>query len=267
MYIYPVKENFRYKLSRIIMTAPPYIKYLILSFVIALCLASCKESGEVKLELTNKQIFYTDIDPTGGEYSDESLKKSQNILNYTLTNTTGKKLLFVFEPQELSSSIGISPTTQYYGYIGFTITDKNDSIKQVRLHLPLWTEMSDLFECDLYLLQKKREKYVKLGVKPQHIEIVDKFINHSIVVYPGETRTFQAVLHLPIVQQTDRRLQHGGSYYPKLDKDDTLKLFYYCKAKELKNSLPVYLQEELVKNGIEIFDGELSANPVKLAER
>ena len=249
------------------MTTPPYLKF-ILCLILFYCLISCKETGEVKLELQNKQIYHTDLPKIRGDYeSNTSRQKSQNIITYTLSNTTNKKLLFLFEPQDLSPSAGISPTTQYYGYVGFTITDRNDNIKKFYPHLPMWAETSDLSGCELYQLQKKRDMYAKLEVETQKVDIVDRFINHSIVLYPGETRTFKALLKLPIVWETDRSLQKGGLYYPELEEGDAFKLFYYCKAGELRNSLPKYIQEELTENEIEIFDGKLSANPVKLKKR
>lgn len=225
---------------------------------------SCQKDSEVKLEVINKEIYFVPIVEGQFQYKDEKeRKKAANIITYNLKNTTNKKLLFVFNKMELNPSDNpISPTTHDFGYMGFYIKKQTDSIKRFNFSLSHFPG-----GCDDYNLSSeelKRKNYTILGARD--IKNTDNFINNSIIIYPGETRTFKAIIHLSLISERDERIRTSPVFY-HLDETDTFQLFYFCKAKAMKNSLPEYLQNDLEKNNIEIFDGKLTANPVKLRKR
>lgn len=228
---------------------------------------ACQKKGEVTLQLHNKEIHYVVLEDMQRRYVNEERQRSETIMNYTLKNTTDKKLLFVFDKKELAPSLGISPDTSFYGYMGFTIADHTDKIRKFWVISPLWAENGDLQGCELYQLQKMQNFYLKQGIESKDAQLIDDFINNSIVLYPGETRTFKTILSLPLIWEIDRRTETPLLRYYDLKETDNFQLFYFCKAAEMKSRLPKYLKDELDRNEIEIFDGKLEAAPIKLKKK
>lgn len=253
------------------MTTARYLNPTRLTIIaLAFTLLGCKNTSEVKLEMVNKEIYFLDsvADNRRMYFKDKAEKKrAQNIVSYRLTNTTDKKLLFVFNKIEIQPSTVISPTTFYYGYIGFTIHDKNKKVRKFYPVMPMSDKMAPLYGCKFHELYKKRSIYANLGVTEDKVQDFDNFLNNSIVIYPGETRTFKGLFYLPIITERDSLTEEGSLSYYDLDESDSFELFYYCKAGALKNSLPQYVKDDLDSNNIEIFDGELKASPVKLKKR
>jgi len=234
-------------------------------------LNSCqKNTGEVKLTLENKGIYFLDSISQNHwlQYEDE-LERSlaQNIITYSLSNTTNKKLLFVFDQLALEPCIGISTTTNHYGYMGFIITDKSGKIKMPYATMVTPSEIADLVECDLHELEKKRNTYSTLEVKESGVPDFDNYLHNAVLINPSETRMFKAILYLPIIWERDERTNSSNMSYRDLTGGDELKLLYYCKAADFKKSLPQYIKDDLVKNNIEVFDGILEANAIRLKKK
>lgn len=233
-----------------------------------LLIVGCSK-GEVTLEIENTEVFFLDslADNYWLQYKDESeRKKAQNIITYRLTNTTEKKLLFVFDQLNPEPSIGISPDTQHYGYIGFTIKDKDRKIKMPDATMVTSVKTGDLFDCQLHELEKRRDLYGSLGIA-SGVNDFNNFIHNAVIINPGETRTFKAIVYLPLLWERDKRTESGNLSYRHLVEGDKFQLFYYCKAANLKWSLPKYIRDDLAKNNIEIFDGKLEAVAIKLKEK
>lgn len=250
------------------MTTPPHLKFLRVFVITAsMVIVGCKEKSEIKLEVKNKLLHYVSVGDHQLEYKNESEKKNAaNVITYVLTNPSNKKALFFFN--KLSLEPGYAPVTSnlYSGYIGFYIWNKENVVKKFTLLMPLWVERGRLSGCELRNIISKRNTYNALGIKDQNVDIVDNFIQNSIILNPGEKRTFKALIHLPIIQEIDSITQIPPIYY-RLEDTDKLQLFYYCNRSEIEKALPKYLLEELKYNEVEIFSGELRANSIKLKKQ
>jgi len=222
------------------------------------------------LTVENSEIYFLDtlLSQRWTNYSNEpEREQARNIITYRLSNTTGKKFLFAFDQLTLEPSIEISPVTQHYGYMGFTITDRKGKVQIPYATMVTPAVTGDLFECDSYRSDKRRDYYRELGIGSAQINDFDNYIRNSMVIGPGETRVFRAIVYLPIMYERDDRTGSGNLSYRDLKADDEFQLFYYCKAAALRSSLPKYIREDLAKNEIEIFDGKLEASPVKLKKK
>ncbi len=139
-------------------------------------------------------------------------------------------------------------------------------VKKFTLPMPFWVERGSLSGCKLHNIISKRNTYNAFGIKDQNVDIVDNFIQNSIIINPGEKRTFKVLINLPIIQEIDSTTETPPIYY-RLDDTDKLQLFYYCNRSEIEKAIPKYLLEELKYNEVEIFSGELRANSIKLKKQ
>lgn len=248
------------------MTTLLNIKQLLVLFLTALPLISCKKEGEVKLELKNKEVYFAD---TEGDYKykyDSLGQKAENLVTYTFTNTTNRKYLFAFDRELIHPSI--QNERDAIGYIGFTLLN-NKSVKSFSMPAVTWGGDKDegCGKCIISNDSLKQLKYNKLGVDVQNIKAVENYIKNFFVLGPNESKTFKTFVSLPIIREANGTLGIPPIYYNKLNNNDEFQLFYSCEGKALLKVLPQYIKDELEKNEIEIFDGKLTANTVKLKKR
>ncbi|KGO84655.1 hypothetical protein Q765_20360 [Flavobacterium rivuli WB 3.3-2 = DSM 21788] len=238
-------------------------KFIALLLLLSLC--SCLKEQDAVLKLNNKEVYFVDTSSQGSDmrsYSTDSLRnKSVTVISYTLSNPTNKKLLFVIDTNDFFPYYG-EPVSR--GILGFTIKDKNGIIIK---HSPSVIDYANNSEdhyhvnIKLHEMELKWQKQALLGTSPQ----IDNYIDNSVVLHPSETKTFKVLVSLPIVLEHDRILRNGGAAaFNNLKEGYTFQVFYKCKAKALKASLPKYLKDELTENEIEIFEGTLYSNPAVL---
>jgi len=228
-------------------------------------LCSCLKNKDAVIKLNNDVVYFVDMpldNKNMRSYASDSVRnKSLTVVSYTLSNPTNKKLLFVIDTKDFFSYYG-EPLAR--GILGFTIKDKNGSIVKDSPSITDFIDSSnDRYHAKIVLHEQelKWQRNALLGTSPQ----LDSYIDNSFVLHPGETKTFKAIVSLPIVLETDSILLHGGAAaFYNLKDGYTFQVFYKCKANELKESLPNYLKEELAENEIEIYDGILYSNPAVL---
>jgi len=235
-----------------------------IAFLLLLSLCSCLKEQDAVLKLNNREVYFVDIslgDTNMRYYANDLLrKKSFNVISYTLSNPTNKKLLFVIDTNDFFSYYG-EPVSR--GILGFTINDKNGSIVKDSPSITHFIDNDDRYHHEVaqHELELKWQRQALLGTSPQ----IDNYIDNSVVLHPGETKTYKAILSLPIVLEHDRILRNGSAAaFNDLKEGYTFQVFYKCNAKALKNILPKYLKNELAENEIEIFDGTLYSNPAVL---
>jgi len=231
-------------------------------------MTGCTENPGLTLEVINKQLHYVAVENMQHKYKNETeRKKAANVVTYVLTNPSNKKVLFFFDKLDLLPEYApVTSEKTYSGYIGYYIWDKQNTVKKFSVASPMWAQRGELSGCKLHDIAK-RNIYNAFGVEDQNTDLVDNFIRNSVIVNPGETRTFKALIHLPIVHESDSNTETPSIYYPDLQDTDTFQLFYYCNSSEVKKALPKYLLEELTHNEVEIFEGELRANAIKLKKK
>ncbi len=237
--------------------------------IILLAAVGCKSnSGVVTLELKNDKIIYVNNEDTNLSYvyNDEIAREnSANVIEVLLSNKTEKKLLFVFDRDVLYPSSKI--VNDAYGHMGFQIKDKDSSVQALSKPMVSFDNSRSTCNSEMFMLNDsiKKVKYRKLGIDKKSIDYVDNLLNNSVVLYPGESHIFKFIVSLPIITEIDSKRGIAPVFYSKLDGDFRFQLFYSCNAKSLEDLLPAYYIEQLEKNQVEIFDGVLLSNNVKLS--
>lgn len=246
------------------------IKLLKLTSVL-IVLTGCKksESSAVSLSVKNSEIYFLGEDSIYGVYSYMNNSKryeSENVITYTISNNTDKKLLFAFDKDELHPTV--KDEEYELGFLGFRVLDDDSTALTYSMPLVSWRYPA-MCALDTYVRNDSilKAKYKRLGVNPNNARSVDNFIVNSTVLYPNESKTFKVILSLPIVKEGDSKFNRHPVYYQNLQDEQTFHLLYSCDGVALNKILPKYLQEELKSNDIEIFDGIVFSNGVKLTRK
>jgi hypothetical protein len=227
-----------------------------------LCLCSSMTEEHAVLKLNNSKVYFADIPPGSDmrSYSTDSLRnKSVTVISYTLSNPTDEKLLFVIN---LEDFYPYPASAEGRDVLGVIIKDKSGNVVKDN---PSITDYNNTNEDHYYVNVKQRELELKLRAQALlgSSDLIDNYINNSIILHPGETKTFRVLVSLPIFLEHDGILRNGGAAWLNVKEGYTFQLFYKCNAKELKGSLPKYLRDELEQNDIETYNGTLYS---KLAE-
>ena len=235
-----------------------------IAFLLLLSLCSCIKEQDAVLKLNNSKVYFVDM-PSGNSdirsYSNDSLrKKSSTVISYTLSNPTDKKLLFVIDRDDFYP-YPTSPDGR--NVLGFKIKDKNGNVVKDNPSITDYVNTSEdhyHINVELHKVELKRQRQTLLETTNE----IDNYINNSVIIYPGETRTFKVIVSLPIFLEHDHILRNGGAAWLNLKEGYSFQLFYKRNAKELKSILPKYLKDELAENEIEIYNGILYSNPATL---
>lgn len=238
-----------------------------LLFILPLFISCNKQSsekkGDVTLTLLNDSVTY--IVPREWEneinhwYENDIIKDSAyNVIRYKLTNNTNKKLLFLLRDIDLIDVESIQLTIKEEG----KFKDGSNSL----LH-PAGTD-----DCQIYVLEYEQElknekayKMNKLGIGyGDYAGVYEKYLKQQVVISPGESREFTALLPLPFIisEQTNA---YYYTFYPNLNY--TFSLDYSVNMQDLLEALPDRDEEDLKRNNIEIFDGKLTSNEIKLVRK
>jgi len=227
-----------------------------------LCLCSCSKEQDAVIELENSKVYFLNIS-SQTSYNEVEKDKSTTVLNFTFSNPTHKKLLFIFDKEDLYP---FNQLPAGFGDLQYVIKDENDSL--VKLSQPMIhyaTTMDDCFyEGRVYEHNLKYEKYKAFRISGRTVEIVDNYIKNSFVLHPGEKRKFKLVINLPILIESHPKMQNNPAYYKNLKEGQKFQLVYNCDVKALKDVLPKYLRDELEQNDIEIYNGTLYSNQAVL---
>jgi len=235
-----------------------------IALLLLLSLCSCIKEQDAVLKLNNREVYFAGM-PSGNtdmrSYSSDSLRdNSVTVISYTLSNPTDKKLLFVINPEDFYP---YRASADGRDVLGYTIKDKNGIVIKDNPSVTDYVNNSEdhyHINVKLHELELKRKRQYLLGTS----ELIDNYINNSVVLHPGETKTFKVLVSLPIFLEHDRILRNGGAAWLNVKEGSTFQLFYKCNAKKLKWSLPKYLRDDLAENEVEIYNGMLYSNPAVL---
>lgn len=230
-------------------------------------LLSCNNKKDVvTLHLNNDTIYYGAVRDSSfyqewnRSYKDEQhKKKSFNVISYTITNPTDKRLLFLIKDIDLINVYALE-----------TIVKKN-GVEQI-LEMPLYDfSLSVIDSCsfcksDLLFEQELAEsaKLRLMGAK-RNLFLFKSYLTQSVILEPNETREFKAFISLPFMRESDpSTLQTHLSYDLRPNNKYKYSLHYKLKKEEVLEELTPQQIDELKRNKIEIFDGELISNEVDL---
>lgn len=234
-----------------------------ISILLFLTIVSCSTDKKVvTLRIENEQIYFVDSTNTVMNYnynSSESRSKSENIITYVISNETDKKLLFIID-KKIYPSVEKELTISGSAY--FVIKDKVGETK--KYNMPLVNFDREVNSNKIYSDSIKNNYYNKIGVENKNIDYVANLFENSIIIGPGERKTFKAIVNFPIISEINSKQGINPLYYSGLKDAENFQIYYSCNAKALMSCLPKYVRNELNNNEAEIFEGIIESNEVPL---
>lgn len=237
--------------------------YLLLSALINFSCSNTKSAPVNELVITNETVYYSG-DTLNSNRRDlyESKEQRENALNvvkYKLKNTSDKRMLFLIRDTELVKVYGLQIQIKENEKLvrsGHTMVtfDNNaiDSCSFCKGHL--------IFEQE----QETDRRLKKLGAK-KNVRLFSSYLTQSVILEPNETREFSALISLPLFVELDpKTIQTPSGFDLKSDGIYTFALVYELDKKELFDELSQEQIKELDDNNIEVFDGKIISNEVKL---
>lgn len=247
---------------------------------ISLLLLSCKEEGNLELELLNKEIIclnnfeYNNSKLYENHYFDDKLydSLSRNILHFKLKNNSSKRYFLILNEDNIGSlendyylKITNAEKIKYeVNNLSFNFY-QNDSI--LNGQITLLTSCGILNKCSPMVLQnsldsifieklKKRKQFNSRNISLQNKEVLEK----SFVLQPGETKYFTTLINLPL-RKEDYWLSHVDSLKPNL-----ASITLINNRKHTLSLLSIDQKQNISENKYELFDGIINSNkvPVRL---
>jgi len=232
-----------------------------------LTLGCSKKEKTLTITVVNPYIKYLDTlqtDKTIAHYKDEKARsKATNVITFTVSNPTDKKYLLVLNTD--SPEPAYSPDFDLKSpAISYRILDKKNEMKRYSPGIADSFSTDSCLDCGFDSFVRQMEGYKQLGITKNYSSEIYNYLHNAVTIYPGEKRTFKSIVKLPIVLEPLKKTGGGIIRYKDLENTDSFELVYGCKAAYLKDELPKYMLDELEYNKIEIFDGEIRSNKVKL---
>lgn len=231
--------------------------YIIVIFLLS-CQSSMEESG-LEIELTNKEVFFIQTEEPERYKNDADRKLSYTLLSVKFKNNSDKKLLIFLNPQELN----FEEKSEYFSH---KCVIENVGIKQGVLSTFL-NYPEGLNSIEQYNESLKNVKYNSLGLSAIEKKLYSLYEEYSVVLGPNEIKTVYFSLNLPIIKEFEPHILQDAIRYGDLEEGLNFKFIYEIRADVIRQNLPNFLKEELEANKVEIFEGCIYSNSVKLKKR
>jgi hypothetical protein len=228
---------------------------------------SDKISG-LKITMKNSNVFFVDINTEDLMYLDTlKKKKSFNLIELDFKNVSKKKMMLFLDPSTILFFKEKYLFNEQYLVHNFLITKDDEMIRVNNILVSFTDYPKGLDNIEHFNKKRKEEKYKYMGLSNKECNIYDLYENHSLVLDINETRTFFFALHLPIVKEINSDIQQNPLLFDNLEEDLDFKFYYHSLGQDIYDDLPRFVKDELNRNNIEIFDGTVYSNSVKLKKR
>lgn len=246
------------------------MKYLCLVILIT-CFKfdSFETQNQLEIELINKEVYYINLDSEIEQYQNEKKKElSYNLIELKLRNVSGKKMLLFINPNKIDfSNDGFYTDILKYLYHGHLIEFEGKSKRVNNILTSFSTNPEGLEFKENHEYNLRQMKYKSIGLAESEKTAYTLYEQFSLVLGINETKTFYFALHLPIIEESNPNLLQNPVRYSKLEESFDFKFVYQASADSIYKHLPNFVKEELKENEVEIFNGTVYSNSVKLKER
>uniref|UniRef100_UPI0040499A10 hypothetical protein n=1 Tax=Flavobacterium sp. TaxID=239 RepID=UPI0040499A10 len=227
-----------------------------------------KNNQVIEITLKNKAIYFIDIDPENDFYKDSiEREKSFNVVEIEFKNTSNDKMLLFINSEEMTFYSGHDDAYNYYfehtGFIDAGNTKPEGKYKM--FDFKKYPEGLDNIEN--HKSDVRKMKYKNLNLKEREKTAFEMFEKYAFYLGSNETKTVYFHVKLPLLNEASYDLQQNPSGYINLKEGWHFKFRYEAHSKNIYKDLPYFVKEELHNNKIEIFDGEIVSNAVKLKKR
>jgi hypothetical protein len=253
------------------------MKRIIGLLLLAVMLSSCADKRQMQLELTLlndtlrciRDFDINKLYKTSKDFDRVYFVRSVNVVKYKIYNPTDKKYLIVLDPDHFDNH---KIERIYNGELIYANLLNLDIFKNGQ---QLYAGFSDDFLIDtpaevhkevdyfLHLDTLNHEKFkVLYRTKGYQLDYFTKVINHSVVIYPGQTKYFRTMINLPTPNLRFGFLAHG--YYLQGDGNYQTRLTVFNNKEVTNDHLTPDLKREIKRNGYTIFDGAIHSKKIPL---
>lgn len=227
-----------------------------------------KTNQAIEITLKNKAIYFIDLDPENDFYKDSiEREKSFNVVEIEFKNTSNDKLLLFINPEEMTFHSGNDDAYNYYFYYTGFIDAGNTKPEGKYALVSFLSCPEGLDNIENHKSEVRKMKYKKLNLKESEKTAFEMLEKYAFYLGANETKTVYFHVNLPIVKEFNYEIQQNPSGYVNLKEGWDFKFMYEANSKNIYNDLPDFVKDELRNNKIEIFDGEIVSNAVKLKKR
>lgn len=230
----------------------------ILPILAALIFCGCKkEEGKVEIQILNKEVHSLDKEFKGDFYfTNEEIKKSQNIIRFKLINNTDYKQILVFNPFDSALSNLMPEVKGANGEIKKYSPGIRDFFND-----PEYIAYSN---CMLNTWEDITVNYKNMGIK--EVDIYMDYRQNNILLYPGEERIIETIIYLPLLSAYYNRFASGSIKFYGIKEYDLFCLTYKTYPLRYKRSLPDWELKQLNDKNILFYDDTIRSNyiPIKL---
>lgn len=228
---------------------------LIALLVIMICYGCQKENkGKVEIYILTKDVHCLDIDGKSSYLTDDEKNKSLNKVRFKIVNNTDKVQLLVFNPYDSGFS-DLMPE----------IKGRNGKINKYFPGIADHFDDPDAMaysDCILTVLQDKFKLYENSGSK--NIPVYIYYKENQVLLQPGEERTFQTPIYLPVLSTYVNRFTIGRTRFNGVKNGDSLYLKYSTYVPRHKNALPDWELKELNAKGINFYADTIKSNAIPI---
>lgn len=254
------------------------MKKIVLAFLVLTSMGCfAQKKGAVKLEILDQNLYYydyTEIDsnPKLSELRNWKLKDSivnfsKNIITYKITNNSNNKYFFVMNDDNFTDINNVDYKTMsnkdYQTKVQMAIINSNKKNISPSLKGEYITLRNpDNVYCLLIRDSLENANYVNKNYNRYYKNIK----KYGFVLYPKESKTFKTVVYLPFSSRNRDNFEYWDYFYPNVSFEDQyyFQLIFKNNIGYINSYMPNENYEELLKNGVKIYDGELKSNVVLL---
>ena len=145
--------------------------------------------------------------------------------------------------------------------------EQNETLRTVS---PILTTPGSIDDCTPYahdliyeMENINKLKLEKLQYNISASEFTKKYFSQAVIIYPNESREFSAILSLPLIIE-NHSLFGKTAYNIDLNPKKDYYFFIEYKVSSKISELPKHQIEFLRRNNIEVYEGKLVSNRVKL---
>jgi hypothetical protein len=240
---------------------------LAIGFFIQDC--STKNTNGIEITLKNKEIYFIENNPEDQIYNDSIDRENAfNVVEVEFKNKGHEKMLLFINPEKDSFNSGYYNDYKYYfGYSCFIETSDNTKPKTMSALTTFSKYPEGLDNIENHKSNIRKKKYKKLNLSEKESIAFEMFERHAFYLGVNETKTVYFHISLPIVDEINDRILQNPFRFTNLKEGWDFKFMYEANSKNIYNDLPEFVKEELRNNQIEIFDGKIVSNAVKLKKR
>jgi hypothetical protein len=224
--------------------------------------------SDVEFTIKNKEIYFIDTAAEAETYLNKEEKdKSFTLVELQIRNNSNRKLILFIDPNNFYFQKENPFSDKKYCEYSHLILDNNKIVKVTQVLSKFIDYPIGLDNIKNYKDINRKKKYESLGLSEIEFRAFELYENYSFCLGINESKTIYFSLNLPIESEINPDILQNSVRYNIIEEDWGFKFVYFANGKNIYEDLPSFVKDELKQNHVEIFDGTVYSNLVKLKKR